>query len=148
MLKGFYLTLMVGPVVPVPAPKALMDSLSSVQVTTSSGQRSGFQLTFTLSLRSPLHTVFLLSGGGLIPIIRVILIATVNGKAQLLSSGAKAAYGYDAKTGKELWKVTHLDYSSAPRPIFARLHSISLRRRRTRCVETPCFHHQTQPREW
>lgn len=46
------------------------------------------------------------------------IIAMVDGKAQLLSSGAKAAYGYDAKTGKELWKVTHLDYSSAPRPIF------------------------------
>jgi outer membrane protein assembly factor BamB len=46
------------------------------------------------------------------------IIAMVGGKPQLLSSGAKAAYGYDAKTGKELWKVTHLDYSSAPRPIF------------------------------
>jgi outer membrane protein assembly factor BamB len=46
------------------------------------------------------------------------VIGMVNGRAQLLSSGAKAAYGYDAKTGKELWKVTHLDYSSAPRPIF------------------------------
>lgn len=46
------------------------------------------------------------------------IIATVNGHAQLLSSGAKAAYGYDVKSGKELWKVTHLDFSSAPRPIF------------------------------
>jgi outer membrane protein assembly factor BamB len=46
------------------------------------------------------------------------VIAMVDGKAQLLSSGAKAAYGYDVKTGKELWKVAHLDYSSAPRPIF------------------------------
>lgn len=46
------------------------------------------------------------------------IIAKVNGQPQLLSSGAKAAYGYDPRTGKELWKVTHMDYSSAPRPIF------------------------------
>lgn len=46
------------------------------------------------------------------------VIANVAGQPQLLSSGAKAAYGYDPRTGKELWKVTHMDYSSAPRPIF------------------------------
>jgi outer membrane protein assembly factor BamB len=46
------------------------------------------------------------------------IIAMAGGRPQLLSSGAKAAYGYDPKSGKELWKVTHLDYSSAPRPIF------------------------------
>jgi outer membrane protein assembly factor BamB len=46
------------------------------------------------------------------------IIAIVNGKAQLFSSGAKAAYGYDARSGEELWKVTHSDYSSAPRPNF------------------------------
>ncbi|MEI2725273.1 MAG: PQQ-binding-like beta-propeller repeat protein [Verrucomicrobiota bacterium] len=47
------------------------------------------------------------------------LIATVVGKPQLLSVGAKAAYGYDPHTGNELWRVEYNDWSSAPRPLFA-----------------------------
>jgi outer membrane protein assembly factor BamB len=46
------------------------------------------------------------------------LIATVGGEPQLLSVGAKAAYGYAARTGKELWRVENSDFSSAPRPVF------------------------------
>jgi hypothetical protein len=87
MLKGFYLTLLVGPVVAAPAPKALVDSLTSVQVTNSAGSRSGFQLTFTLSINSPLHTYFLLSGGGMVPLFRVIIVVTVNGTPSVLIDG-------------------------------------------------------------
>ena len=36
----------------------------------------------------------------------------------MLSAGAKAAYGYDPRTGKELWKVQYADWSVAPRPIY------------------------------
>jgi outer membrane protein assembly factor BamB len=46
------------------------------------------------------------------------LIANIGGKPQLLSVGAKACYGYDPRTGNELWRVEFDDYSSAPRPIF------------------------------
>jgi outer membrane protein assembly factor BamB len=46
------------------------------------------------------------------------LIVTHDGKAQMLSSGAKAAYGYDPSTGRELWKVQYNDWSVAPRPLF------------------------------
>ena len=46
------------------------------------------------------------------------LIATVSGKPQLISVGAKAAYGYDPRTGSELWRVEYNDWSSAPRPLF------------------------------
>lgn len=46
------------------------------------------------------------------------LIATVAGKPQLLSVGAKAAYGYDPRTGHEIWRVEYNDWSSAPRPLF------------------------------
>lgn len=45
------------------------------------------------------------------------LIASVNGKPQLVSVGAKAAYGYDPRTGKEIWRVEYDDWSSAPRPV-------------------------------
>ncbi|YCM43961.1 PQQ-binding-like beta-propeller repeat protein [Verrucomicrobiaceae bacterium 227] len=43
---------------------------------------------------------------------------TINGKVQLISSGAKATYGYDADTGKELWKITYDGFSNAASPIF------------------------------
>jgi len=45
------------------------------------------------------------------------LIANVDGKPQLISVGAKAAYGYDPRTGKEIWRVQYDDWSSAPRPV-------------------------------
>jgi hypothetical protein len=87
MAKGVHLSLMVGPVVPVPVPKDVIDALTSVEVTTAAGQRSGFQLTFSMSVRSPLQTIFLLAGGALAPIIRVIIVATVNGSSQVLMDG-------------------------------------------------------------
>lgn len=47
------------------------------------------------------------------------LIATVDGKPQLISVGAKASYGYNPRTGDELWRVEYHDWSSAPRPLYA-----------------------------
>ena len=35
----------------------------------------------------------------------------------MLSAGAKAAYGYDPRTGRELWRVRYDDWSAAPRPL-------------------------------
>ena len=46
------------------------------------------------------------------------LVVTDAGQPLLLSAGAKAAYGYDPRTGRELWRVEHPDYSVAPRPLF------------------------------
>lgn len=46
------------------------------------------------------------------------LLVTANGKPLLLSAGAKAAYGYDPRTGEELWRVQYPDFSTAPRPVF------------------------------
>lgn len=46
------------------------------------------------------------------------LIVNAGGKPQLLSAGAKASYGYDPRTGRELWKVQYNDWSVAPRPLF------------------------------
>lgn len=43
---------------------------------------------------------------------------TVNGVTQLVSSGAKATYGYEADTGKELWKITYKGFSNAASPVF------------------------------
>jgi outer membrane protein assembly factor BamB len=46
------------------------------------------------------------------------LIALVNGQPQMISAGAKAAYGYDPRTGRELWRVQYADWSTAPRPLY------------------------------
>lgn len=43
---------------------------------------------------------------------------TIGGKLQLVSPGAKACYGYDPDTGKELWKITYKGYSNAVAPVF------------------------------
>jgi outer membrane protein assembly factor BamB len=45
------------------------------------------------------------------------LITTVNGRPQLVSVGAKAAYGHEPRTGKEIWRVEFDDFSCAPRPV-------------------------------
>jgi outer membrane protein assembly factor BamB len=46
------------------------------------------------------------------------LIVRTGDKFQMLSAGAKAAYSYDPRTGKELWRVGYYDWSAAPRPLF------------------------------
>ncbi|MCI0698645.1 hypothetical protein L0337_42440 [candidate division KSB1 bacterium] len=86
MLKGVHLTLLMGPVVPVPVPRGVIEALNSVQVTTSAGQRSGFQLSFALSKRSLLMTT-LLPAGFFDPKRRVIIVATVNGFPNVLMDG-------------------------------------------------------------
>lgn len=52
------------------------------------------------------------------------LIVSIDGKPVMCSTGAKAAYGYDPRTGKELWRVEHPAYSAAPRPVFHDGHFI------------------------
>lgn len=46
------------------------------------------------------------------------LIVDFAGKKQMLTVGSKAAYSYDPATGKELWKLNHVGFSSAARPVF------------------------------
>lgn len=87
LIRNIQLTLLIGPTVPLPAPRLVMEALESVEVTTSAGARSGFQLAFTLSNRSPLHTIFLLAANASPLALRVILIATINGVPNVLSDG-------------------------------------------------------------
>lgn len=87
MLKGVHLTLLVGPVVPVPVPQIVLDALTQVEVVAQDEAAGAFTLQFSLSVRSPLQTLFLLSGGAVIPLLRVIVIATVNGTPQVLIDG-------------------------------------------------------------
>ncbi len=86
MLKGFYLTLMMGPVLAVPVPQPVTDALTSVQITVSAGQRSGFQLTFALSKQSLLSRT-LIPAGFFDPKIRVIIVVTLNSTPTVLMDG-------------------------------------------------------------
>jgi hypothetical protein len=86
VLDGVHLTLLIGPTIPVPVPAAVVQAIKSVQVTVSSGQRSGFQLVFALSKRSPL-TNELIPLGYFDPGMRVIVIATVNALPTVLMDG-------------------------------------------------------------
>jgi hypothetical protein len=127
MLRGVHLTLMIGPVVPIPVPKTVLDALTSVEVTVNDTGPSVFQLSFTLSNRSPLQTLFLLTGGSPIPLARVVIVATVNGTANVLMDGiitnhqivpgADAATSTLAITGEDLTAVMNLqDLSGFPFP--------------------------------
>ena len=88
MTQGVQLGLHVGPV-PVPAPRELVEALTRVKVEMGSGEaQSGFELTFDLPARSPLRTLFLVSGGGGgLPLMRVGLTVTINGSTEPLADG-------------------------------------------------------------
>ncbi|MEA2387112.1 MAG: hypothetical protein QOJ22_1286, partial [Thermoleophilaceae bacterium] len=82
------LQLLMGPGVPVPAPREVIDAVTSVSVESNSGEtQSGFELSFRISNRSPLQTLFLLTGGSSIPIFRVVIAVTMGGTTTVLMDG-------------------------------------------------------------
>jgi outer membrane protein assembly factor BamB len=46
------------------------------------------------------------------------IVIQVNGRPQLISPGAKAAFAYDPRTGEEIWTVRYGNHSSASRAVF------------------------------
>jgi hypothetical protein len=114
MASPLYLTLLAGPVEAVPVPKPLIDALTSVEVTESATGRSGFQLTFTLSDNSILQTLFLLTAGSPIPLLRVILVVTFGGLPQVIMDGIILHHEVvpDAMQGSSKLVVTGEDLSS------------------------------------
>lgn len=45
-------------------------------------------------------------------------VRSVNGRNQIISIGSRAAFGYDASTGQELWTVRHDDFNASAPPVF------------------------------
>ncbi|MEO5627244.1 MAG: hypothetical protein ABIQ70_14665 [Dokdonella sp.] len=89
MLEGnINLSLMIGPLVPIPAPRVVVEALREITVTTSDEGRSGFQLTFGIDTQSPLQTLFLLAGGSPMPVLRVIIIVTLKGTPHVIMDGS------------------------------------------------------------
>ena len=82
------LQLFTGPAVPIPAPKFVIDSLREVTVESGSGDaQSGFELVFDVDKKSPLNTLFLLTGGASIPLLRVVVAVTVGATTEVLIDG-------------------------------------------------------------
>jgi hypothetical protein len=128
VLDGVQLTVMIGPVVPLPIPYDVLEALDSVQVTSAVGTRSVFQLTFKISTKSPLHTLFLIAGGSSLPYIRVVIAVTLKGTPEVLidgvvtqtnvTPGASAAdAGSLVVTGEDLGRVMdYIPFSGTPFP--------------------------------
>ena len=86
-MQGVKLSLRIGPV-PVPAPAEVIEALSAVRVEVGSGDtQSGFELTFDLAPKSVLGSLFLLTGGGGLPLMRVVLMVQIGGQAEALIDG-------------------------------------------------------------
>ncbi len=126
MLKGVHLTLLAGPVVPFPVPQPVLDALTEVQVTSATGTAGGFQLQFTIQNKSPLQQAFLLAATQT-PLMRVILVATINFIPHVLmdgvitnqeiSSGDKPGESTLTITGEDLTKVMDLQsFDGLPYP--------------------------------
>jgi hypothetical protein len=131
LAKGIQLTLMMGPIIPLPAPRVVMDALDSVEVHSADGSASGFQLRFQFTGKSPLNTLFLIAAGTgtsmATPPLRVLLIATLNGTPQPLFDGVmtnvqvqpgdQRSPGTLTVTGEDLTKVMDMqDFSGLPFP--------------------------------
>lgn len=127
LLKSVQLTLMIGPVIPAPVPSTVLEALSEVEVKVEDVGQSGFQLIFSIDKQSPLNILFLLTGGMPLLFMRVILVATVNGQANVLidgvitnnqiSPGDKGSNSTLTVTGKDLTALMdQSDWSGFPFP--------------------------------
>ena len=117
MLKNVQLSLMIGPVVPLPAPREVVEALQSVEVTHNTDAPSGFQLTFALSSKSVLNTILLLlpQMGPAVQVVRIILTAVVNGTPTVLMDGmlTHQQVSPDVATGTSTLTLTGKDISAA-----------------------------------
>ncbi len=76
-----------GPIIPVAVSSTVLDSLASVEVKVEDIGPSGFQLVFSIDKQSPLQILFLLTGGMPLLFMRCVIVATVNGVANVLIDG-------------------------------------------------------------
>jgi hypothetical protein len=131
MLKGIHLTLLIGPVVPVPAPRIVIDALDSVEVRTAAGSASGFELKLRINSKSELNQIFLIATGGaaspVTPPLRVMMIVTMNSFPHVLfdgvmtqvdvQAGQNNSPGQISIKGEDLTRVMGtFDFSGLPFP--------------------------------
>jgi hypothetical protein len=128
LLNGINLTLMIGPAVPVPVSKDVLNALTSLEVTSNSDGPSAFELKFKVDKNSPLLTLFLLAGGASIPLVRVVIYVTINATPQVLIDGVMTNHqmapgsGSESPTltiiGEDLTRVMdYIDFTGIPYPV-------------------------------
>lgn len=123
------LVLMAGPMVPVPAPKMVIDAVESVEVRSSSSGASGFQISLAIDRRSPLNDFFLIAVGNsastVTPPLRVIIAVVMGGAPVPLFDGIMTradvstgrSGGSIAITGEDLTAMMdRIDFSGLPYP--------------------------------
>jgi len=107
------LQLYVGPAIPIPAPKEVLDALDQVTIETGSGEtQSGFELTFKVAKNSSLETLFLLTGGASIPILRVVIAVTVAGTTEVLMDGVMTHHEISTDAAMPTLKVKGKDLTA------------------------------------
>jgi hypothetical protein len=87
MLDSVQLRLLVGPIIPLTPPRAVMDALTEVEVKVVDVGQSGFKLTFSIDKQSPLQILFLLTGGMALLFMRVVIAVVANGTTTVLVDG-------------------------------------------------------------
>lgn len=127
MRGGIQLQLLIGPV-PIPAPREVVEALASVKVQMGSGEsQGGFEMSFDLPPRSPLRTLFLISGGGGgVPLMRVVLVVIIDGRSESIVDGiatnvetvpGAGGIGQLVVKGKDLSALMQvIDFPSLPYP--------------------------------
>jgi hypothetical protein len=124
------LQLLMGPGIPVPAPQTIIEAIDSLKVQSGSGEtQSGFEIAFKVSNRSPLQTLFLLSGGVSIPFFRVVIAVTIGGTVDVLMDGVMTHHefqsdgsptstltikGKDLTAAMDMIELTGLPYPALP----------------------------------
>ena len=138
MIDGVRLTLMVGPAVPVPAQRFVIDALTEVEVQAKTEGASAFQLSFALPRNSPLETLFLVGGGAsAVPIMRVVIIVTMRGVPRVLMDGVMTNHeltpGSDGGaptltvTGEDLRRVMdYIELTGMPYPAMPAMARVNL----------------------
>jgi hypothetical protein len=126
-LSSVQLSLLMGPIAPIPVSSDVIESLASAEVRIDDVGQSGFQLVFSINKQSPLQTLFILSGAVPLLFMRVVLVATVNGTASVLIDGVitnnqlapgdKGSNSTLTITGKDLTALMdQSDWSGFPYP--------------------------------
>jgi hypothetical protein len=141
--KGIHMTLMMGPIIPLPAPAVVMDALESVEIKTVASSidtdsnsskirsTSGFKMTLQCDSRSTLNRIFIILGAQsvtpVLPAFRILLIVTINGTAQPIFDGVmtnvqmqpslRGSAGTITVIGEDLTRVMDgIDWSGLPFP--------------------------------
>lgn len=115
MLQGVRVTLLIGPVIPIPAPRLLMDALDSIEVTHSDEGRSGFQIVFRVGRSGVggLREYQLVANPLFLTFNRVILIVTINSLPRVLFDGVitHQQFSPNVDPGQSTFTITGEDVS-------------------------------------